>query len=155
MASGGTEPQASGGTEPQASRGTETPEVKEVRGIFISSIGKKMKNAENIIAHLAKKAGIEEGELIVEHFKPRSDTEKGECVLTAKEGVIDEIEKIHFHNWEVQYGQVELSNLIKCSGQIHTQPVDVIITYPNVTPSPLVKLFSALAKNLLTEQVSG
>ena len=126
--------------------------VKKVRGIFISNIGKKMKNAEIVKGHLASKASVEE-DLTVIWFKRASDTQKGVCVLKTKEEVIVEIEKIHFHNWEVQFLQLELSMLIKCSGQIHTEPVDVIITYSKVIPPPCDKLLLALTQNLLIEEV--
>ena len=126
--------------------------VKKVRGIFISNIGKKMKNAEKVKGHLASKASVEE-DLTVIWFKPAIDTQKGVCVLKSKEEVIVEIEKIHFHNWEVQFFQLELSMLIKCSGQIHTEPVDVIITYSKVIPPPCDKLLLALTQNLLIEEV--
>ena len=135
---------ASGGTEP----------VKKGRAIFISSIGKKMKNGDKVKEYLASKASIEEEDLTVIWFKPASDTEKGVCVLKSIKEVIDKIGKIHFHNWEVQIFQVKLSMLIKCSGQIHSGPVDVIISYPDVTPSPLDTLLSDLTQNLLKEQVS-
>ena len=134
---------ASGGTEP----------VKKGRAIFISGIGKKMKNVEKVKEYLASKASIRKEDLTKIWFKPASDTEKGVCVLKSKEEVIVEIEKIHFHNWEVQFFQLELSMLIKCSGQIHTEPVDVIITYSKVIPPPCDKLLLALTQNLLIEEV--
>ena len=52
--------------------------------IFISGIGRKIKNAEKIKEFLARKAGIEEEKLTIIRFKPRSGSEEGVCVLEAK-----------------------------------------------------------------------
>ena len=51
--------------------------VKKVRAIFISSIGKKMKNRDKVKEYLASKASVEKEDLTVIWFKPASDTEKG------------------------------------------------------------------------------
>lgn len=59
--------------------------------IYVSGIGMKIKNGEEVKQHLACKADIEEEELTVVEFKPRSDSKKGVCVLEANEGVIDKI----------------------------------------------------------------
>ena len=49
--------------------------------IFVSGIGRKIKNAEKIKRHLARKAGTEEETLTIIRFKPRGGSEDRICVL--------------------------------------------------------------------------
>ena len=117
--------------------------------IYVSGIGLKIKSGENVKEYLANKAGIEKEELTVVEFKPRSDTEKGVCVLKAKEeGVIDKIKKTHFHNWKVN---IECSKL---SGQSLQHPIDVTITYSNELPTPPKDLLEIITEHLKDLEVS-